>query len=120
MVELPEYLQAQREQTVVKPTTGYGGAGVELGWRHTDESWHEVIGRAMAGGHIAQARVSTADQEHTLLAPGFPVQAFTADHNPLVCNGELAGYFVRLAAAGGGLTNISSGDGTVAGVFVVD
>lgn len=118
--DLVEYLQSHRETLVVKPTAGYGGAGVELGWLHNDQTWREVVERAMSGGHIAQARVDIADQEHAELASGFPVRPFTADHNPLICDGELAGYFIRLAAAGGGLTNLSTGSGTMAGVFIVD
>lgn len=119
-VDLADYLQTHREMLVVKPTAGYGGTGVELGWLHNDQTWQAVIARAMTGGYIAQERVDIADQGHAALVPGFPVQSYTADHNPLICNGELAGYFVRLAAAGGGLTNLSTGSGTMAGVFVVD
>lgn len=119
-VELPAYLLSHQNQLVVKPTAGYGGAGVELGWQHSEQTWREVVDRAMSGGHIAQLRVEIADQELPDLARGFPLRAFTADHNPLICDGELAGYFVRLAASGGGLTNLSTGEGTMAGVFVVD
>ena len=119
-VDLVRYVQSHREQLVIKPTVGYGGAGVELGWQHTDESWRDVVNRALAGGHIAQAKVEIADQDHAELTGGFPVRSYTADHNPLICDGELAGYFVRLAAAGGGLTNLSTGEGTMAGVFVVE
>lgn len=119
-VDLPTYLLARREHLVIKPSSGYGGAGVELGWLHTEESWRRVVDAAMDGDHIVQAKVAFADQEHPELAPGFPLRAFTADHNPLVCDGKLSGYFVRLAAAGGGVTNLSSGSGTMTGVFVID
>lgn len=119
-VDLPEYLLLAREQLVIKPTAGYGGAGVELGWQHSEDSWRKVVDDALVGDHIAQWRVTIDDQEHAELTPGFPLRSFTADHNPLVCDGELAGYFVRLAQAGGGVTNISSGHGTVGGVFIVD
>ena len=119
-VELPEHLMARREQLVIKPTAGYGGAGVELGWQHSEESWRQVVAAAMGGGHIVQAKVPIADQEHAELAPGFPLRAYTADHNPLICDGKLAGYFVRLAAAGGGVTNLSGGSGTMTGVFIID
>lgn len=126
-VDLPDYLLARREHLVIKPTAGYGGAGVELGWLHTEASWAKVVAAAMgggrdgtAGGHIVQAKVPIADQEHPELALGFPLRAYTADHNPLICDGKLAGYFVRLAAAGGGVTNLSGGAGTITGVFVID
>lgn len=119
-VDLPEYLLAHRENLVIKPSSGYGGADVELGWLHTGDSWQKVVDAAMGGGHIVQAKVPIADQQHADLVPGFPLRSFTADYNPLVCHGQLAGYFVRLAAAGGGVTNLSTGSGTLTGVFVVD
>lgn len=119
-VDMAQFLQADRENLVIKPVEGYGGAGVELGWQHSSDSWQQVVDKAMAGGHIAQRRVEVVEQELARLEPGFPVAPFTGDQNPLICYGELAGYFVRLAAPGGGLTNVSSGDGTVAPVFIID
>lgn len=119
-VEVRDYVLAQRAHLVVKPMEGYGGSGVELGWLHSAESWEAAVDRAMAGGHIVQQRVRAVTQEFARLAPGFPTDSFIADQNPLICSGELAGYFVRLAPAGSGLTNLTSGDGTVAGVFVLD
>lgn len=118
-VDLRSHLAAHRDQLVIKPTDGYGGAGVELGWTHTDESWAEVIARAAGGGHVAQQRVSITTEEFSVLAEGFPVQGFTADHNPLLCAGRISGYFVRLAAQGGGLTNVTGGGATVAPTFIL-
>ncbi|MEZ5158379.1 MAG: hypothetical protein R2687_06065 [Candidatus Nanopelagicales bacterium] len=119
-VNLLGYLAARRDQLVIKPTDGYGGAGVELGWLHTDDSWAKVIADAAAGGHVAQQRVPIVTEHFSLLREGFPLQGFTADHNPLLCSGKLSGYYVRLAPEGGGLTNVTGGGATVAPTFIVD
>jgi hypothetical protein len=119
-IDLLTYMVGRREQLVIKPADGYGGAGVELGWTHTDDSWAAVIDAAMAGGHVVQHRVPIATEHFSLLAEGFPVQGFTADHNPLMCGGTLAGYYVRLAPEGGGLTNVTGGGATVAPTFILE
>lgn len=118
-VDLLAHLAVHRDQLVIKPTDGYGGAGVELGWTHSDQSWADVIEKAAVGGHVAQQRVPIATEEFSMLADGFPVQGFTADHNPMLCAGEVAGYYVRLAAVGGGLTNVTGGGATVAPTFIL-
>jgi hypothetical protein len=119
-VDLLAYLAARRDELVIKPTDGYGGAGVELGWLHTDDSWAKVIADAAAGGHVVQQRVPILTEHFSLLREGFPLQGFTADHNPLLCSGKLSGYYVRLAPEGGGLTNVTGGGATVAPTFIVE
>jgi hypothetical protein len=118
-VDLLAHLSRNRENLVIKPTEGYGGAGVELGWLHTDASWQQVVDKAAAGGHVAQQRVPIGTEHFSVLEQGFPVQGFTADHNPLMCAGKVAGYYVRLAAEGGGLTNVTGGGATVAPTFIL-
>ena len=119
-VDLLDYLASARTDLVIKPTDGYGGAGVELGWEHSDDSWQEVIGNAAAGPHVVQRRVPILAEDFSVLEPGFPVQAFTADHNPLLCAGKVAGYYVRLASEGSGITNVTGGGATVAPTFILD
>lgn len=118
-VALLPFLAEQRENLVIKPVEGYGGAGVELGWQHNEQSWAQVVARAAAGGHVAQQKVPILAEEYSLLQEGFPVQRFTADHNPLLCAGSVAGYYVRLAPEGGGLTNVTGGGASVAATFIL-
>ena len=91
-----------------------------MGWEHSDDSWQEVIGNAAAGPHVVQRRVPILAEDFSVLEPGFPVQAFTADHNPLLCAGKVAGYYVRLASEGSGITNVTGGGATVAPTFILD
>lgn len=118
-VGLLTFLAEHRDQLVIKPTEGYGGAGVELGWLHDAQSWSEVISRAAAGGHVAQQRVPIVGEDFSVLENSFEVRTFTADHNPLICDGEVSGYYVRLAADGSGKTNVTGGGASVAPTFIL-
>ncbi len=119
-VDLQDFLTARREELVIKPTDGYGGSGVELGWEHSEDSWRAVIDTAAAGPHVVQQRVPILAEEFSVLEPGFPVRSFTADHNPLLCAGKVAGYYVRLASEGSGITNVTGGGATVAPTFILE
>ena len=118
-IDLLSHIAADRENLVIKPTEGYGGAGVELGWTQTAESWAAVIERAAAGGHVVQQRVPIITEEYTVLEEGFPIRRFNGDHNPLLCGGTVAGYYVRLAPETSGITNVTGGGASVAPTFIL-
>jgi hypothetical protein len=118
-IDLLPHIAANRDELVIKPTEGYGGAGVELGWTHSADSWAAVIDRAAAGGHVVQQRVPIITEEYTVLEEGFPVHRFNGDHNPLLCGGTVAGYYVRLAPETSGITNVTGGGASVAPTFIL-
>ena len=117
-VDLVDYATADRRRLVIKPADGFGGAGVELGWNHTDDSWQAALSTALAaGGSVLQLRVPMAPEEFSVLAPGFPVRPFTTDHNPIVSGGRIAGYYVRVTPDAG-VTNVTTGAG-IAPTFIL-
>ncbi len=118
-IDLLAHIAANRDELVIKPTEGYGGAGVELGWTHTADSWAAVIEQAAAGAHVVQQRVPIVTEEYTVLEEGFPIHRFNGDHNPLLCGGRVAGYYVRLAPETSGITNVTGGGASVAPTFIL-
>lgn len=119
VVDLVELARRDQEHLVLKPASGYGGAGVTLGWQTSADAWQEALDTALgAGGWILQERVALDVEDYPDLAEGFPVRPYTGDINPVVCFGSVAGYFVRLAAQGG-ITNMTSGDGSVTGTLIL-
>lgn len=117
-VDLVDYAAADRDQLVIKPAEGFGGAGVELGWNHTNDSWRAALSAALAAvGTVLQVRVPMAPEEFSVLAPGFPVRPFTTDHNPIVSGGRIAGYYVRVTPEAG-VTNVTTGAG-IAPTFIL-
>ena len=118
-VDLLALAERERANLVLKPVAGYGGQGVSLGWEQEPDQWSAALRSALAdGAWILQERIVLSADEFPMLAPGFPRHGFTGDINPIVCSGRVAGYFTRLAAEGG-ITNMSSGDGSTTGTLVV-
>jgi len=118
-VKLLQYAGQHRAELVLKPADGTGGAGVVLGWETAAEPWRDALHHALGQGvWILQGRVPLTTEAFPLLEPGFPKVAFQDDHNPIVCNGRIAGYMVRLSATSG-ITNLSTGTGSVTAAFLV-
>lgn len=46
--DLPEYVRRHREELVLKPNRGYGGAGVTLGAHTAQGEWEALVDRALA------------------------------------------------------------------------
>lgn len=113
VVGLPEFMESARERLVVKPANGFAGMGVHLGWEETPEQWSAAVAHALAdGAHIVQDRIDVPTQEYPELAPGLPTRRYVADHNPIMANRRVIGYLTRLSMQGG-ITNVSSGAGTL-------
>ena len=116
---LLDLARRERARLVLKPVSGYGGAGVTLGWECAAAEWETALVTALsAGSWIVQERVHLEVEEFPALVEGLPMRAYTGDINPIVCGGRVSGYFTRLAASGG-ITNVSSGDGSATGVLLV-
>lgn len=119
-IDLREYALAHAKQLVLKPADGSGGVGVMLGWEHAANVWREALDNALSSSAvwILQERLPLAVEEFPVLDAGFPLRRFQTDHNPLVFNDVIDGYFARLSETGG-ITNMSTGDGTVAPVYAI-
>jgi len=114
--DLRRYALAHRDDLVIKPSAGFGGTGVELGWEHEAASWEQAFDAALgAGGAIVQQRIPLMVQDYPMLAPGLPVQRFNVDHNPIYCQGDIPGYFIRASVEG--ITNITGGHGSLVPAF---
>ncbi len=50
-MDLPEFIRAHREELVIKPNRGYGGAGVRLGAGATQSEWDALLEHALAKQH---------------------------------------------------------------------
>ena len=117
--DLPVLAAREQQELVLKPAFGYGGVGVTLGWECSPQQWESALGAALdAGGWILQERVTLDEEQYPELADGFPMRSYVGDVNPFVAFGSVAGYFVRLAATGG-ITNLTSGDGSVTGTLIL-
>lgn len=53
--DLPEFVRAHREELVIKPNRGYGGAGVHVGAATSAADWDALIERALASAEDPEA-----------------------------------------------------------------
>lgn len=114
--DLLAWAESHATSLVLKPADGFGGMGVLLGWETDPAAWSAALREHGDGRWILQERLVLESETFPVLEPGFPQHAFTADHNPVIADGSIVGYFVRLAASGG-ITNITSGAGSVVPTF---
>jgi hypothetical protein len=118
-IDLGRFARSAAHRLVLKPADGTGGAGVVLGWECEPAQWEAALAAAARSGiWVLQDRVELVTETIPLLAAGFPTASFVVDHNPLVINDQVAGYFARMSP-GGGVTNLTGGLGSTAPTFVV-
>lgn len=119
-VDLLEFVEARREELVVKPATDYGGAGVVLGWTVAPEAWSAALRSALERPSVVQRRVEIPSEEFPVVVDGGVRMArFMADVDPYVFAGSTGkGQGTRLSASE--LLNVSAGGGSAAPVFVVE
>src|SRR6185503_5541491 len=60
-IDLLEFIDARRDQLVLKPNDDYGGHGIYIGWNTDEIGWDEAIHNALGNGdYLVQERVPTA------------------------------------------------------------
>ena len=116
-VDLVEHLLEYRERLVLKPSHDFGGHGVHLGWRHTDDEWRDAIQTALDTDYIAQHRVELRREEYpTMLGPG-DRRPYYEDTDPYLFRGSVGGVLTRLSP--GELTNVHA-EGSVVPSFAIE
>jgi hypothetical protein len=115
-VDLVEYVIANRNELVLKPTHEARGDGVELGWQHSASSWESAIRSATESDYIVQRRVPTERVSYPCAEPGLTMKDVYEDSDPFVTRGQLAGFLTRLSE--GEIVNVARG-GSVVPTFVV-
>ena len=94
----------------------YGGHGVTLGWETDPREWEELVGRAVADGHLVQRRIQAHREPWPWDAPEFPLRELYVDNDPYMFRGRMGGILARLS--GSGITNVTAG-GSLAPTFLV-
>jgi hypothetical protein len=106
-IDLLDWMEAEQQHLVIKPTHSARGHGVVLGWEADEAGWREAIDRAADADHVVQRRVHLPVRSFPLL-DGSSTAEFLEDTDPFVFDGEIATFMSRLSR-GGGLTNVSAG-----------
>ncbi|MBK6687580.1 MAG: hypothetical protein IPG45_24115 [Deltaproteobacteria bacterium] len=99
-VDLLDYARAHREQLVLKPSMGWGGDGVHLGWRTSPEDWQVALQTTLRVGGVLQERIHPPEVE--LIDLEGKQERRTHDLCPFVwAGGHVAGMMARTESQGG-------------------
>jgi uncharacterized circularly permuted ATP-grasp superfamily protein len=118
-IDLLPWLEAHREQFVLKPTHAYGGESVTVGTSVDDRRWSDAIQTAVAqGGWIAQERVEIPEEEFPVFdaAGALSFEFLKVNTNPFYVGGAPVGAVTRISRDA--VINVSAGGGSVP-TFVV-
>jgi hypothetical protein len=120
VVDLPQFILANREQLVLKANDEYGGKGIVLGWETDPAAWQAALRAALAEPFIVQERIALPTEPYASLEAGrVEVVDRMLDTAPFVFYGEYVdGCLTRLSTAS--LLNVSAGGGSTVPTFVVE
>ena len=91
-------LRADRDQLVLKPTDGYGGQGIYLGWECDAAEWERAIEASLKEHYVAQARAHIPRSEFPVpQADGWSFEEFRMDFDPYMFGSVMADPLVRVA-----------------------
>jgi hypothetical protein len=118
-IDLLEFIHAERERLVLKPSDAYGGEGVVLGWNADDSAWHTAVQHALGSPHIVQERVAIPSEPYPSWVDGrAEIYDRMLDTAPFVTHGDyMEGLLTRLSTAA--LLNVTAGGGSTVPTFVV-
>jgi len=119
-IDLIPYIADNRESFVLKPNDDYGGHGVVLGFKATQQQWDWAVKEALRTPYVVQETI-------TLVERAFPsyidneliISNRFIDANPYVFNGDtVGGCLTRLSSAE--LLNVTAGAGSVVPMMVIE
>jgi hypothetical protein len=108
-VEAVDFLNADKDNLVIKHANAYASSAVFLGDDMDEGGWREVVTRSLEGDWIAQARIELPELELEYFEDGV-VKNIKCIYNvnPYIYNGKLGGFLNR--ASTDKLTSFKSGE----------
>jgi hypothetical protein len=119
-VDLISFMQQNRERLVLKPNDEYGGKGIVLGWRTSDEEWERAIAGALEEPFIVQERITIPSEPYPSRAGGrTEIADRILDTAPFAWSGGfMDGCLTRLSTET--LVNVTAGGGSQVPTFVIE
>lgn len=112
-VEVLDLLRERQDDLVLKPVIGYGGLGVQVGWKMRRDEWETAVERAARGPvlYVLQERVRPVPESMPRLTPhGVRFDDVVLNWGVYVANGRYNGAMVRgTRARGHGVINVMQG-----------
>lgn len=113
-IDLMPFVEANRNDLVLKPAHAYGGRSVFIGSDVSDALWRPALDRALREkGWIVQERVAIPEEDFPVFAPdgSLGVQRLKVNTNPFYVAGQEAGAVTRVSPDS--VINVSAGGGSI-------
>jgi uncharacterized circularly permuted ATP-grasp superfamily protein len=116
VVDLVDFMVANRERLVLKPNDEYGGKGVVLGWQVSPPDWEQTMLAALTSSYVVQERVPVPREPFPVVLERVHFLDLAVDHDPYLYWAH--GALTRLSASA--LLNVTAGAGSVVPTYVVE
>ena len=120
LIDLVPYVQQRKDNFVLKPNDDYGGHGIILGWRATQEIWEAGLEAALKEPFVIQARIPLPKEPYPTLVEG-KVEVYDRlfDTAPFVWDGSyVSSCLTRISTDP--LLNVTAGGGSTVPTFIVE
>ena len=118
VVDLAEFVVANRERLALKPNDDYGGKGVVLGWTLDQHEWEQAFLVALTSPFVVQERVSVPRYPFPVVLDRMHFLDLSIDHDPYLFWGKVHGCLTRLSSSA--LLNVTAGAGSVVPTYIVE
>ena len=117
-IDLLKFVAQNRSSLVLKPNDDYGGRGVFIGPRLSEQEWGAALAAALAGDYVAQDAIDLQPEEFPIFDESeWKLQPMFVDTNPFLFRGKVCGAMVRLSNSP--VVNVTAGGGET-GFFVIE
>lgn len=117
VVDLADFVIANRERLVLKPNDEYGGKGVVLGWTVDQHEWEQAFLTALTSSYVVQERVPVPRYPFPVALDRMHFLDLAIDHDPYLFWGKVHGCLTRLSSSA--LLNVTAGAGSVVPTYIV-
>jgi len=118
VVDLADFVIANRGTLVLKPNDEYGGKGVVLGWTIDQHEWEQSFLAALASSYVVQERVAIPRYPFPVVLDRMHFLDLSIDHDPYLFWGRVSGTLARVSSSA--LLNVTAGAGSVVPTYVVE
>jgi len=115
---LLNFIAQNRSSLVLKPNDDYGGHGVFIGPRISEQEWAAALATALEGDYVVQDAIDLQPEEFPIFDESeWKLQPMFVDINPFLFRGKVCGAMVRLSTSP--VVNVTAGGGET-GFFVIE
>jgi len=118
VIDLADFVMANRARLVLKPNDEYGGKGVVLGWTIDQHEWEQSLLAALASSYVVQERVAVPRYPFPVLLDRMHFLDLSIDHDPYLFWGRVSGTLARVSSSA--LLNVTAGAGSVVPTYVIE